>query len=69
MISCGILETPRFGRKTNFQFTPGTRVSFECNEGFTLIGDMRRECTAEGKWDTPIYGYTTCLRKFLLFVS
>lgn len=74
MVSCGILETPRFGRKTNFMFTPGTRVSFECNEGFTLVGDMRRECTSEGHWDVPIYGYTTCLRElsmllFLIFVN
>ncbi|RVE49675.1 hypothetical protein evm_005650, partial [Chilo suppressalis] len=25
VVSCGILETPRFGRKSNFFFTPGTR--------------------------------------------
>lgn len=66
ILSCGILETPRFGRKSNFLFTPGSSVAFECNEGFVLIGDPRRTCTAEGQWDPPVYGYTTCLRKYKL---
>lgn len=68
IVSCGILETPRFGRKSNFLFTPGSRVSFECNEGFILIGDNRRICTAEGRWDVPIYGYTECMRKFFFSI-
>lgn len=64
VISCGVLETPRFGRKSTFEFTPGTHVSFECDQGFFLIGDPRRTCMSEGRWDPPIYGYTLCLRKF-----
>lgn len=67
VISCGVLETPRFGRKSTFEFTPGTHVSFECDNGFFLIGDPRRECSSEGKWDPPIHGYTLCLR--MLFDS
>lgn len=63
VISCGVLETPRFGRKSTFRFTPGTDVLYECNEGFKLIGDSRRTCTSEGKWDPPVYGYSECLRK------
>ncbi|XP_017783258.1 PREDICTED: protein mesh isoform X2 [Nicrophorus vespilloides] len=63
LISCGVLETPRFGRKSNFFFTPGSRVTFECNEGFILIGDPRRECSSSGRWDVPVYGYTECLRE------
>ncbi|KOB67705.1 Uncharacterized protein OBRU01_19387 [Operophtera brumata] len=47
VISCGILETPRFGRKSNFFFTPGTRVNFECNQDFILTGDKRRVCNQE----------------------
>ncbi|XP_058804487.1 protein mesh isoform X2 [Phymastichus coffea] len=62
-ISCGILETPRFGRKSNFLFIPGTRVTFECNQGFVLVGDQRRICLPEGRWDLPEYGYTECLRQ------
>lgn len=45
-------------------FTPGARVSFECNEGFVLIGDARRVCQENGQWDVPEYGYTECLRKY-----
>jgi len=62
ILSCGILETPRFGRKSNFLFVPGSTVAFECNEGFVLVGDPRRTCTSEGRWDPAIYGYTECMR-------
>ncbi|XP_076664606.1 sushi domain containing 2 mesh isoform X2 [Andrena cerasifolii] len=61
--SCGILETPRFGRKSNFFFTPGTKVTFECNQDFILVGDQRRICMEDGHWDVPEYGYTECLRQ------
>lgn len=67
VVSCGILETPRFGRKSTFLFTPGTSVAFECDQGFMLIGDPRRTCLGEGKWDPPIHGYTLCLRKSISF--
>ncbi|XP_031341767.1 protein mesh isoform X1 [Photinus pyralis] len=63
VISCGVLETPRFGRKSNFMFVPGTKVTFECNQDFILVGDQRRECMPEGYWDVPTYGYTECLRQ------
>ncbi|EDW82985.2 uncharacterized protein Dwil_GK22555, isoform D [Drosophila willistoni] len=63
VISCGVLQTPRFGRKLSFDFMPGAKVSFECNEGFILIGDQRRECLASGLWNIPEYGYTECLRE------
>ncbi|XP_055381254.1 protein mesh isoform X2 [Condylostylus longicornis] len=62
-ISCGRLETPRFGRKLSFDFKPGAQVSFACNEGFVLTGDQRRTCLANGKWDVPVAGYTECLRE------
>ncbi|KAK2579800.1 hypothetical protein KPH14_008682 [Odynerus spinipes] len=62
-ISCGILETPRFGRKTNFLFIPGAKVTFECNQDFILVGDQRRECMPNGRWNVPEYGYTECLRQ------
>lgn len=69
VISCGILETPRFGRKSNFLFVPNTKVTFECNQDFVLIGDQRRACSSDGKWDIPEYGYTECLRKYILFIE
>ncbi|KAF7263100.1 hypothetical protein GWI33_003617 [Rhynchophorus ferrugineus] len=63
VVSCGILETPRFGRKSTFLFIPGTKVTYECNQNFVLVGDQRRTCQANGQWDTPEYGYTYCLRQ------
>lgn len=65
VVSCGVLETPRFGRKSNFFFVPGTKVTFECNQDFILVGDQRRVCTPEGRWNVPEYGYTECLREYL----
>jgi len=64
VVSCGVLQTPRFGRKLSFDFMPGAKVSFECNEGFILVGDQRRECLSNGLWNVPEYGYTECLRKY-----
>lgn len=29
-----------------------------------LIGDQRRTCTAEGRWNLPEFGYTECLREY-----
>lgn len=62
IVSCGVLETPRFGRKSTFLFIPGTKVTYECNKDFVLVGDSRRTCQADGRWDIPDYGYTECLR-------
>lgn len=66
VISCGVLETPRFGRKSTFLFVPGTKVQYECDRDFVLMGDARRECMANGQWDIPDYGYTECLRKIYI---
>ncbi|KPU80188.1 uncharacterized protein Dana_GF16595, isoform C [Drosophila ananassae] len=63
VVSCGVLQTPRFGRKLSFDFMPGAKVSFECNEGFILLGDQRRECLSNGLWNIPEFGYTECLRE------
>ncbi|XP_048517343.1 protein mesh isoform X2 [Dendroctonus ponderosae] len=63
VVSCGIMPTPRFGRKSTFLFIPGTRVTFECEQNFVLIGDNRRTCGSDGQWDIPEYGYTHCLRQ------
>ncbi|XP_049791789.1 protein mesh isoform X2 [Schistocerca nitens] len=63
VISCGVLETPRFGRKSTFEYVPGTVVTFECNQDYVLVGDMRRSCGANGQWNIPEYGYTECLRQ------
>uniref|UniRef100_A0A336M8F3 CSON013620 protein n=2 Tax=Culicoides sonorensis TaxID=179676 RepID=A0A336M8F3_CULSO len=62
VISCGILDTPRYGYKSNLSFFAGTTVEFICYEGFVIKGDPSRSCTAEGKWTKEIHGYTDCIR-------
>lgn len=69
VVSCGVLETPRFGRKSTFLFVPGTKVTYECNKDFVLIGDTRRICQADGTWDIPDYGYTECLREYIFILT
>lgn len=48
---------------------PGSTVAFECNDGFVLVGDPRRTCTSEGRWDPAVYGYTECMRKLIRFYN
>ncbi|XP_063705418.1 protein mesh-like [Culicoides brevitarsis] len=62
VISCGILDTPRYGFKSNFSFVNGTKVEFSCHEGFIISGDPTRTCNDEGRWTEEIYGFTTCIR-------
>lgn len=34
-----------------------------------LMGDPRRTCTSEGRWDPAEYGYTECMRKSICHIS
>jgi len=48
--------TPIHGRKSNFEYTPGTQVDFECDPDFILIGERTRVCQANGEWNIPTKG-------------
>ena len=50
--------TPIHGRKSNFYYTPGTEVQFECDPDFILIGERKRVCQADGEWSIPTKGGT-----------
>ena len=63
VVSCGVLETPRFGKKDLYSLLPGSVVKFSCDSDFILVGDRKRVCLDTGRWDYPEYGYTECLRK------
>lgn len=63
MLSCGVLETPRNGRKSNFLFTPGVSVFLECDYGYSLVGDRRRECGEDAKWNLLVHGAAKCLKE------
>jgi len=53
VISCGALMTPIHGRKSTFKYTPGTKVDFDCDPDFILVGERRRVCQANGEWSLP----------------
>ncbi|BES91125.1 AMOP [Nesidiocoris tenuis] len=61
VLSCGVLETPQYGRKSNFFFYPGAKVVFECNQNYILVGDDKRVCSPLGRWEPAEFGYTDCL--------
>lgn len=64
VISCGTLDTPRYGHKFNYSFLNGTTVEFSCHEGFIIRGDPQRTCTDEGRWSKETHGFTSCIREF-----
>ena len=63
VVSCGILQTPQYGRKSTFAFTPGTMVKFDCNPGYVLTGERRRWCYDNGDWNWAENGEANCMRK------
>ena len=61
VISCGQLPTPGNGRKSTFAFTPGTKVQFDCDPGYVLVGERRRWCYDSGDWNWPELGTAECI--------
>jgi len=61
VISCGQLPTPSNGRKSTFKFTPGTKVQFDCDPGYVLVGERRRWCYDSGDWNWPELGTASCV--------
>ncbi|CAH3037419.1 unnamed protein product [Pocillopora meandrina] len=48
--SCGRPEIPLHGNVKSHVFTFRSKVYFECNPGFKLVGDKYRQCQANQKW-------------------
>ena len=61
VISCGQLPIPANGRKSTFAFTPGTKVQFDCEPGYILVGERRRWCYETGDWNWPELGDAECI--------
>jgi len=61
VISCGQLPIPANGRKSTFAFTPGTKVQFDCEPGYVLVGERRRWCYETGDWNWPELGDAECI--------
>lgn len=48
--------TPIHGRKSTFEYTPGTKVEFDCDPDFRMVGDRKRVCEVNGEWNVPSTG-------------
>ena len=38
----------------NNQLAPGTKVYFECDDGYTMVGRGNATCMTTGAWDRPL---------------
>ncbi|XP_039591754.1 E-selectin-like isoform X1 [Polypterus senegalus] len=69
-VTCSILKTLDHGTVTCSHpfgnFTNSTLCTFECKEGFHLIGNDVTECTVSGKWSLPV---PTCQKYEQSFTS
>lgn len=48
--SCGDPGSPENGKKKSLVFTFKSKVYFECNYGYKLVGDKYRQCQSNQKW-------------------
>ena len=62
-VSCGPApDAPANGQQSGSGTTYGSTVTYTCNQGYTLQGDSKRTCLANGQWS----GVTTnCSRKHI----
>ena len=50
VVSCDLLAPPPDGTLETTGRVFGSHASYTCDEGFTLQGDMERECDSSGTW-------------------
>lgn len=49
-IRCSDLENPDYGSVEQTGNKPGAKARYECDKGFKLVGDDKRECLYSGYW-------------------
>ena len=47
---CGSLNNPLNGQVTLTDTTVGSTATYECDSGFTLVGNEERTCQDDGTW-------------------
>lgn len=56
VISCGILEEPKNGKKKGNIYLIGSTLNFTCNEGHVFSGSSMRTCLPTGQWSgEPVF--------------
>ena len=50
VVDCGSLGDPSNGQVTLTGTTVGSTATYECNSGFTLVGNQGRTCQEDGSW-------------------
>ncbi|KAM6902104.1 sushi domain-containing protein 2-like [Xenentodon cancila] len=50
VMSCGWLPPPNNGKKQGTTYLQGAKVTFSCNDGYTLKGSAERICQRNGQW-------------------
>ena len=50
VVSCGDPGIPTNGTRIGSTFTFANNVIYTCDDGFKLIGDIRRNCLPGGNW-------------------
>ena len=50
VVDCGGLSSPQNGQVILTNTTFGSTATYQCDEGFNLIGDMQRICQSNGVW-------------------
>lgn len=71
-ISCGIAQPPGNGSVSGNEFTLGSKVIYECNEGYRLQSSQQSTavCQEDGSWSNagkPPVCQRKCIRMFLIF--
>ena len=50
VVNCGGLGDPFNGQVMLTGTTVGSTATYECNSGFTLVGNQERTCQEDGSW-------------------
>ena len=66
VVRCSALNNPDNGHVTVTSRVVGSTASYQCNRGYTLIGEEERVCLPDGSWS----GYApTCQGQYTMRVS
>lgn len=66
-VQCPTPENPKNGKAIFTSFSYNSVVSYECNYGFTLVGESSRRCGADKKWSGQLPSCKGKMKDMVLF--